>query len=150
MVIPRQIKKIHTLKKMLGIDEDLYKEMLSDFGVNSSKNLSFDAANIFIEQLESVAISKNLWKKNPLKYEDLVRDSEMATPAQLRLIEVLWGQTICSDTPKSRKKALRTFLQKKFKNDDVMFLTRKKASSVINGIKEMKKNIDKRAEALNK
>ena len=48
---------------MLGIDDDLYKEMLSDFGVNSSKNLSFDAANIFIEQLETVAISKNLWKK---------------------------------------------------------------------------------------
>ena len=32
-----QITQIHTLKNILGLDDDLYREMLASFGVYSSK-----------------------------------------------------------------------------------------------------------------
>ena len=35
-----QIKQIHTLKNILGLDDDLYREMLASFGVYSSKKLT--------------------------------------------------------------------------------------------------------------
>ena len=32
-----QIKQIHILKNLIGLEEDLYREMLASFGVYSSK-----------------------------------------------------------------------------------------------------------------
>lgn len=46
-----QIKRIHTLKTQLGIDNELYHEMLASFGVCSSKNLTETEAEILIEIL---------------------------------------------------------------------------------------------------
>ena len=40
-----QIKQIHTLKNILGLDDDLYREMLASFGVYSSKKLTETEAN---------------------------------------------------------------------------------------------------------
>ena len=47
-----QIKQIHTLKNILGLDDDLYREMLASFGVYSSKKLTETEANILIEILQ--------------------------------------------------------------------------------------------------
>ena len=60
-----QIKKIHTLKNILGLDDDLYRDMLASFGVCSSKNLTQAEAQIFIEILqEKVNVLKNnIYKK---------------------------------------------------------------------------------------
>lgn len=40
MATTSQIRKIHTLKNFIGLDDDLYREMLMTFGVQSSKNLT--------------------------------------------------------------------------------------------------------------
>ena len=66
-----QIRKIHTLKNILGMDDDLYREMLMSFDVQSSKNLTFTEAGIFIEILEEKAIALNKWVKRTKKYENL-------------------------------------------------------------------------------
>ena len=50
-----QIKQIHTLKNILGLDDDLYREMLASFGVYSSKKLTETEANILIEILQDNA-----------------------------------------------------------------------------------------------
>ena len=63
MVSSFQIKKIHTLKNLLSIDNDLYIDMLMSFGVQSSKNLTFTEANILLEILEEKAVAQNLWVK---------------------------------------------------------------------------------------
>ena len=46
-----QIRKIHTLKNVIGLEDDLYREMLMSFGVQSSKNLTYTEAIIFTEIL---------------------------------------------------------------------------------------------------
>jgi hypothetical protein len=59
-----QIKKIHTLKNILGLEEELYRDMLASFGVGSSKNLTETEAQILIEILEDkISLKGNTHKK---------------------------------------------------------------------------------------
>ena len=143
-----QIRKIHTLKNVLGLDDDLYREMLMSFGVCTSKELTYTESLVFIDILEDKAVARNLWEKQPKKYEDLNRDDKMATDAQLRMIEGLWREICYFDNDKFAKKSLRTFLKNKHRVDDVMFLTKYKASKVIHSIKAIKKNLKKGTAAL--
>ena len=143
MVSSFQIKKIHTLKNLLSIDSDLYIDMLMSFGVQSSKNLTFTEANILLEILEEKAVAQNLWVKQPKKYESLKRNENMASSAQLRMIESLWREIAYINNDKFSKSSLRKFLKNKFKIDDIMFLTKTKATKVIQGIMAIKKSIKK-------
>jgi len=143
-----QIKKIHVLKNILGLDDDLYRDMLMSFGVCSSKNLTYTEAVIFIEILEDKAVERHLWQKQQKKYEELNRDIIMATDSQLRMIEGLWREVCYFDNDIFAKKSLRKFLKNKHKVDDVMFLTKAKASKVIQSIQAMKKNLNKSAATL--
>lgn len=143
-----QIKKIHTLKNILGLDDDLYIEMLMSFGVQSSKNLTYTEAAVFLEILEDKAAEQNLWKKQPKKYADLNRNQDMATQSQLRMIEGMWCEICYYDTDEFARKSLRKFLKSKFKVDDVMFLRKHTAIKVIQAISGMKKNLEKSAATL--
>lgn len=143
MVSSFQIKKIHTLKNLLSIDNDLYIDMLMSFGVQSSKNLTFTEANILLEILEEKAVAQNLWVKQPKKYESLKRNENMASSAQLRMIESLWREIAYINNDKFSKSSLRKFLKNKFKIDDIIFLTKTKATKVIQGIMAIKKSIKK-------
>ena len=147
MATNSQIKKIHTLKNILSLDDDLYYEMLHSFDVSSSKNLTYTEAIIFINILERKAISLNLWKMKPKKYSELHRDVDMATPAQLRMIEGLWRELSYFDNNRFANKSLRKFLKRVHKIDDVMFLTKIKAKKVIQSILAMKKNYVKKSVA---
>lgn len=149
MATNSQIKKIHTLKNVLGIDDDLYRELLCEYGVSSSKDLAYKDAITFTENLENNAVAKGLWVKKPKKYAGLNRDKEMATDSQIRMIEGLWRELSYFDDDKFAKKSLRKFLSRTHKVDDVMFMTKDKASKVINSIIAMKKNyVKKSASAL--
>lgn len=143
MVSSFQIKKIHTLKNLLSIDNDLYIDMLMSFGVQSSKNLTFTEANILLEILEEKAVAQNLWVKQAKKYESLKRNENMASSAQLRMIESLWREIAYINNDKFSKSSLRKFLKNKFKIDDIMFLTKTKATKVIQGIMAIKKSAKK-------
>ena len=99
MATKSQIKKIHTLKNVLTLEDEVYREMLMSYNVQSSKNLSYFDAVLFIRALEDKAVSLNLWQKQPLKYANLSRD-DMATPAQLRMIEGLWRELSYVDNNK--------------------------------------------------
>ena len=141
MATTSQIRKIHTLKNILGLDDDLYREILMSFDVCSSKDLSYTEAIIFIDILEDKAVERNLWIKQQKKYKDLNRDNKMATDSQLRMIEGLWREICYFDNDNFAKISLRKFLKSKYKVDDVMFLTKSKASKVIQSILAIKKNI---------
>lgn len=136
-----QIKKIHALKNVLGLDEDLYREMLSSFSVQSSIKLTVTQAGNLIDILEAEAVSRNIWIKKQPKYSNLERNDDMATPSQMRMIEGLWREICYIDTDKFAKTSLRKFLKSKFKVDDIMFLTKNKAIKVIQGIKKIKNNL---------
>jgi len=136
MVTSWQIREIHILKNIIALSEERYRKMLRSFDVCTSKDLTETEANVLIDSLKIIA--KSLAKRYQKKYEDLAgRDTNMATPAQLRKMEVVWKE-ICKDkTAKIRKITLRSFLKKKFHVDDVRFLTKERARKII-GIMENK------------
>ena len=148
MATPSQIKRIHILKSLLGLDDDLYREMLMSFGVCSSKDLTFTEASVMLDILETRAEERNLWKRMPKPYEDLNRDSKMATPPQLRMIKGLWREICYFDNNEFANKSLRKFLKTKFKVDDINFLTKTKAIKVIQAIKAIKQKLEKSVAAL--
>ena len=125
-----QIKRIHTIKNALGLDDDLYRDMLASFDVQSSKDLTETEANILIEILYDKQKTNYKKRFNTLHY----RDKEMATPYQLRKIEVMWSEFDCTE---NRKKSLRTFMKNKFGVSDLRFVTKKIASSLIFVIEKM-------------
>lgn len=65
-----QIKKIHILKNLIGLDDYCYQDMLMSFGVVTSKNLTYTEAIIFIEILEDKAVESGLWEKLPKNMKD--------------------------------------------------------------------------------
>ena len=134
-----QIRKIHALKNVIGMDDDLYREMLMSFDVTSSKDLTFTEAAIFVDILEDKAVAINKWIKQPKKYADLSRTENMASDA--------WRDVCYFNDDKFAKKSLRKFLKSKFKVDDIMFLTRAKACKVIQAITAIKKKLKEKSAA---
>ena len=134
-----QIKQIHTLKNILGLDDDLYREMLASFGVYSSKKLTETEANILIEILQDK--TKKLKLAKPKKYDDLSeRDSKMSTPLQLRKIEAIWWD-ICNTAESVQQiRSLRKFVKRQCKIDDIKFLSKREASKLI-AVKEKVMNM---------
>lgn len=51
MIKLEQIRYIHVLKNILGIDDETYREMLGSFTVGTSKALTEAEANIFIDSM---------------------------------------------------------------------------------------------------
>lgn len=141
MITISQIKKIHILKNIIGLDDETYLKMLKSFDVITSKKLTLGEATILIDILEEQAIAMGRWQKRNKKYSDLTRSNNMASGAQLRMIEAMWREISYFDTDKFAKKSLRKYLKQKFKTDDIMFLTKTKANKVIHSIKEIKKNL---------
>ena len=134
-----QIKQIHTLINVLGLDDELYRDMLASFGVCSSKSLTATEAQIFIEILNDKVKSTKI--NCHKKYDDFYsRDEVMATPPQLRKIEAIWKDISNHKEPKELKKSLRIFLHNHFKVEDVRFMTKTKASKIIPILEKIKIN----------
>jgi len=146
MINARQIRKIHILQKCLensmGWDERQYRTTLFfNFGVSTSKNLTFIQAESLIEVLEEKAIERGVWDsfEGRKKYEDLGQRRGMASPAKLRKIEMLWKEVSIYQDQKERSRALMTFLSRHFHVSHLRFLTDSQASGVICAIENMKK-----------
>ena len=130
MITAFQIKQIHTLKNILGLEEDQYRKMLASFDVYSSKSLTETEAQIFISVLNDKV--KTLKRIGLKKYDDYTgRSSVMATPLQLRKLEATWADICNSDDKKEQKESLRKYIKKQFRVDDIRFMTKNKASRVI-------------------
>ena len=139
MIRPEQIRYIHVLKNILGIDDKTYREMLGSFAVCTSKALTEAEADIFIDsmRIKAKCIKNNYYNK----YDDLIgRDLEMATPPQLRKIEVLWKEICHNKDPKSRKVSLRVFIAKKFHISDIRFITKRRAEKIIGIMEKIKRD----------
>ena len=130
MITRDQIKQIHTLKNLIGLEDDLYRDMLASFGVYSSKSLTETEARVFISILNDNA--KKLINRGYKKYDDFNgRNPIMATPLQLRKLEATWADICNSDDKKEQKESLRKYIKKQFRVDDIRFMTKNKASRVI-------------------
>lgn len=142
MVEKGQIKKIHTLKSALKLQEASYRKLIyaNYYPCTSSMELTFSQARDFIDNLERMAVESGVWSPNSGKsrYEELGKRGRMATPAQLRLIEGLWKEVSSVRGEHNRKKALRKWLSERFGVSDLRFIDDVNVRKVIFALKAMR------------
>jgi hypothetical protein len=141
MVEKGQIRRIHTLKTALKLQDEKYRKLIyaNYYPCTSSKDLTFDQAVDFIKNLECMAIAEGVWAhyEGKSKFEELGRRSRMATPAQLRMIERIWKEVSVAGDEQMRQKALRIWLFNHFKVSDLRFLDTRIVRKVIHALRAM-------------
>ena len=141
-----QRQKIGYMRKLLGLDDDTYREMLFEYnGAESSKDLSVYDANILLNKLRNNA--KEIGVFNPkasttmkqYKYNNLGWRSNRATPAQLRKIEAMWFDVSYARDDEARQKGLNTMVKRITGKENLKFITANDVKKVIKAIEEMQK-----------
>ncbi len=142
-----QVKMIHTLKSKLGISEGDYRVVLEKYGVKSSKALSYGKANHLIDRLAEEGEKMGVWKRKypnrrrRQKYNDLAGREDMATPAQLRMVEAAWADVSRMRNAEARQRALLKFCKRITKKAKMEWLNHRdieKLMAAINAMKESK------------
>lgn len=143
-----QLAKIHIAKKQLGIEEEDYRKHLLDFGVASSKDLTYAQANAFIAMYMSGGFAERIKPKTEAelksieqygtgrnKYRNLdKRSKEYARSSKLRKIEVLWREVSETKTDES----LRNFIENKVHVSHLTMLFNEHANVIITALENMK------------
>lgn len=143
---PGEIKKIHALVSALGIDDDLYRDILwNRFNTRFSKELTNFQAGQLIEELEKIAIQKGVWKMSDFKRKHEALDGRpgFASVPQLALIESTWDRLSRMETKELKAKALRGFILKVAGVSDLRFLNKSGAGKVIIALRSMEKRKNK-------
>jgi phage gp16-like protein len=141
MPTPDQIKKIHALKRALGLDDETYRLRLDSFGASSCKDLTEAQISRLIEVWEKQAIAAGAWKQfrqqpGRKKYDERKHRVDMATAPQLRMIEALWDQV--SRAEKSdRAMALNKLIRRIVKKDRIEFLTAQDVQRLVKTLEAM-------------
>jgi hypothetical protein len=141
----RQIVKIHTLMSAIKLSDKNYREtLLQNFGVTTSRALTYGDASALIDVMEKKALEMGVWTipMDSSKYENLGLRPGMASPAQLRKIEGLWKDVTKLGSKEDRVKTLRAFLNRRFNVSDLRFLEADKVRRVICALENMKKQKD--------
>ena len=139
--IPKQRQMIGILRKKLNLDDDTYRDILKQYGVNSSLQLDYADANAVIDTLKANAVRMGIYvqkENNYQKYENLKnRPHGMATPAQLRLINVLWKSVSTKETEEEKETALNYFVHNITGKSHMNFLEQGDVKKVVKAIKTM-------------
>ena len=150
MSTKKQRQEIGYMRKILGLNEDTYREMLGDFGgAKSSKDLTESDAKIFLNSLRDKGKQIGVFKPvkqyifQKYKYNDLGERDGMASPSQLRKIEAMWYQVSHQTDDISRQKALNYFTKRLTGKENLKFLENKDAHILIKALDAMQKQQNK-------
>jgi phage gp16-like protein len=146
-ISPRQIKTIHTLKGMLGMDRESYEALLQqvaqDPKVTSSKALSWREAEQLVEELQR---KKDGSSTSPVKvprkkpFEDLDGRPGMASGAQCRLLAAMWGEVSRAENAEAKTKALNKFIKRIVGVDDIRFVKGWQVEKLVKALEKMKES----------
>jgi len=153
-IVPDQIKKIHALKGRLGLNDEEYRLLITDFhGFSSTcKDLSRDDADLLIKHMEKEAISLGVWNKPSARrggkkaawgktmYDELGDRPGFATPKQLRKIEAMWSEVTRAKGQAAREKALAHFLKRQVGVEAMAFVLREHVQIIIHAINHMRRD----------
>ncbi|MBQ2872342.1 regulatory protein GemA [bacterium] len=141
MSSPKQRQTIGYLRKVLSLDEDTYREILANYCVESSTQLTYEQANELLDSLKTKAVSLGLYVKRSdkyfSKYSNMSGRFGMATPKQLRKIDVMWKQVSTQPTDEAKERALNRFILRITGKQRLNFLTQEDVSKVIKAIETM-------------
>ncbi len=144
-ITAKQIKKIHTLISKLKMSDSEYRFLLSEYWVNTSKDLSYIEAQALIQRLEERALKAGVWsrysERGKIRYEDLGKRQGMATPKQLRMIEAMWKEVSHIHNIERRQMALRRFIFRIVGVSDMRYLEAHHVPKVMKAIKAMKTHL---------
>lgn len=128
-----QYRQIHGLVRLLGMNDDAYRDMLRDrYQVESSKQLSTQQRSSLIKSLREQVHGK-VQKFNELSG----RAKHKASPAQLRAIEAMWAQVSRAETSEDRRKALNAFCKRLTGVEVVTWICKDDAKVLIKAIHAM-------------
>lgn len=130
-----QLAKIHIAKKVLGLDEETYRETLLEYGVKHSNELLYGQAIELLKIYEKAGFKAKAVKDKidfgKMKYSSLDgRGAPYASSSKLRKIEALWRQNSRVKTDES----LRKFINRITGISHITFLDDSGANKIINAI----------------
>lgn len=136
---------IHYLKSIMGQTEEHYRQQLWRWKVTTSKDLTYEDADLMIDLYKEILIERGDWKEPKLKavkkvgrFDSLRNRPGYASPQQLELIQSLWSKY--SVLPENqREKALNNFISKRWKIDCLEWITSEIAGKVICALRKMVK-----------
>ncbi len=138
---PKQRQRLGYFRKLCNLSEELYRELLEQFGVETSKDLTSQQIEELTSRLRKNAEARGLYKPKPsfikYKYNNLADREGMATPAQLRKIDVMWKNVSRQTNDFDREKALQVMIKKITGKDNIKFLTCVDVRKVIKAFENM-------------
>ena len=137
----KQRQKLGFFRKLLNLSEDLYQELLSQFGVSTSKDLSSQQIEELTSRLRKNAQAQGVYKPKPsfikYKYNNLAEREGMATPAQLRKIDIMWRNVSRQKNDIYRQNALQKMIKKITGKENIRFLTPVDVRKIIKTLENM-------------
>ncbi|MEO0258980.1 MAG: phage protein GemA/Gp16 family protein [candidate division WOR-3 bacterium] len=133
MASKKQIIIIHTLKKKLGWDDEVYRKFL----LKNTDGFCESSKEIADETLDRIIAKMKLMAKN-YDFEDFNNREGMATAKQLRMISAMWKEVSYIKDEKLRLKALDRFVKKICGVDSIRFLKSVDVKKVVRAIQSMK------------
>jgi phage gp16-like protein len=124
------IKLIHVAKTKLGLDDDVYRDILkSTTGKTSSKLLTPTQLEAVLDRLKQLGFEVEAKDKTGVK--------NLASDAQSKLIRHLWIQLYEAGQVKNgSEQALAKFIENRVKVSALQFLSSENADMVINHLRQ--------------
>lgn len=129
----KKLAVLHIAKKQLGLDDETYRDILEACaGVRSAADLDSAGFSEVVRHFESCGFVSRF---NPVSGRR--RHPDMATDRQIKKIYALWWSMPGYYEKGKEYRALRGFLQKRFRVNHENFLTFDVAHDVIEALKEI-------------
>lgn len=130
------IKLIHVAKTKLGLDDDVYRDILSSTtGKNSSKELNLAQLEAVLDRLKQLGFEVESKDKTGVK--------NLADDKQSKLIRHLWLQLHEAGAVKNgSEQALAKFVENRVHVSALQFLSSKNADMIINHLRSWCKRLD--------
>lgn len=128
----QDFKTIHGLARLLGLNDEAYRDMLNDrYHVRSSKELNPQQRFQLIKELRVQVYG------NVQKFNELGKRKFKASPKQLRAIEAMWAQVSRASTAQDRSKALNAFCKRLTGVEVITWICKDDAKIIIKAIQAM-------------
>lgn len=128
----QDFKTIHGLARLLGLNDEAYRDMLNDrYHVRSSKELNPQQRFQLIKELREKVHG------NVQKFNELGKRKFKASPKQLRAIEAMWAQVSRASTAQDRSKALNAFCKRLTGVEVITWICKDDAKILIKAIHAM-------------
>jgi hypothetical protein len=128
----QDFKVIHGLARLLGLNDEAYRDMLNDrYHVRSSKDLNPQQRFQLIKELREKVHG------NVQNFNELGKRKFKASPKQLRAIEAMWAQVSRAETSADRRKALNAFCKRLTGVEVITWICKDDAKILIKAIQAM-------------